>query len=184
MHLRPGPLCARAPEPVATTVGAPRRPIQSSATRAGTTTSKTPRPRRDFRIKRRLLTGFVVFIGLAGLILVLTILSVIPVRAYVMQRHDLDANRSRLQMLTNRNTALEQRTKQLGTDQEMARLALDQFSMVKPGQQLTVIPGLRSEGSVLDATRTDEVVGPAPSAKQAPKVSRVRAVLDAVQFWR
>ena len=164
---------------MATTVGAtPRRP----ATPAQPTTS--PNQRRDFRVKRRLFTAFVVLVGLFALILVLTILSVIPVRAYVMQRHDLDANRSRLQMLTDRNTALEQRSKQLGTDQEMARLALDEFSMVKPGQQLTVIPGLRSEGSVLDATRTDEVVGPAPSAKQAQKVSRVRAVLDAVQFWR
>jgi Septum formation initiator len=120
----------------------------------------------------------------AGVVLLFTILGVIPVRAYVVQRHELDANRARLEMLATRNSALTERARVLGTDVEMQRLALDQFGMVRPGERLTVIPGLRSEGSVLDATRPDTIVGPAPSATQAPRVSRVRAVFDAIQFWR
>ncbi len=120
----------------------------------------------------------------AGIVLLFTILGVIPVRAYVVQRQELDATRARLEMLSTRNAGLTERARVLGTDVEMQRLALDQFGMVRPGERLTVIPGLRTEGSVLDATRPDTIVGPAPSAKQAPPVSRVRAVFDAIQFWR
>jgi cell division protein FtsB len=134
---------------------------------------------------RKGVTKFVIVAVLitAGLAL-MTVLGVIPVRAYVLQRQELDATRGRLAMLDARNAALENRAKVLRTDTEMQRLALDQFGMVRPGERLTVIPGLRSEGSVLDMTRADSVVGPIPSAKTVPHVSRFRAILDAFAFWR
>jgi cell division protein FtsB len=136
-------------------------------------------------IVRRTLVGATalgVFAG--GVLLVFTLLGVIPVRAYVLQKHELNAGKARLSMLNDRNDALRERVRVLNTDEEMQRLALDQFGMVRPGQKLTVIPGLRTEGSVLDANRTDPIENPAPSATESPKVSRVRAILDAVQFWR
>jgi cell division protein FtsB len=139
---------------------------------------------RLIRLRRSALKGFILLLLAAGIVLLFTILGVIPVRAYVVQRHELDASRARLEMLSTRNSVLTERAQVLGTDVEMQRLALDQFGMVRPGERLTVIPGLRSEGSVLDAARPDTIVGPAPSATQAPRLSRVRAVFDAIQFWR
>lgn len=113
--------------------------------------------------------------------LVLLFLGVVPLRSYQAQREDLVATRERVVMLRERNARLDERSRLLRTDAEIARVARQQFGMVKPGQTLVLTPGLRDGESV---STMDETVGPAPSdsARKAP--SKRKAILETLLFWR
>jgi cell division protein FtsB len=100
--------------------------------------------------------------------MVLLLLGVVPLRSYQAQRQDLDATRQRVTMLRERNARLDERSRLLRTDTEIARVARQQFGMVKPGQTLVLAPGLRE-------TTADRV-------RKTP--SRGKAILETLLFWR
>lgn len=66
-------------------------------------------------------------------------LAVFPSRTYLGQRRDLATAQERLQVLDTENARLAARVDKLNTDQEIERLAREQYSLVKPGEEAYAI---------------------------------------------
>lgn len=94
----------------------------------------------------RTLLGLLV---LPALVLLLVVLGVLPVRAAVTQRSEMNSSTARLTLLTEKNRDLGERIRLLRTDDEIRRIAREQYAMVPPGQKLLVIPGLGDGGRSL-----------------------------------
>ena len=58
-----------------------------------------------------------------------------PVRTYIDQRGQMNATEDRIEMLQGTNQQLEERAKQLQSDEEIERLAREKYELVTPGQQ-------------------------------------------------
>lgn len=100
----------------------------------------------------RLVRVFLMLLVVPALVLLLVVLGVLPVRAYATQRREIGASTERLSLLTERNRDLRERIRLLRTDDEIKRIARDQYAMVPPGQKLLVIPGLGEGGRGLDSS--------------------------------
>lgn len=86
-----------------------------------------------------LATLVVVFAGI-------TMLAVFPARTYFAQRQDLAAASERVQVLSKENAELSDRVKRLHTDEEIERLAREQYDLVKPGEEaFAILPPPESE---------------------------------------
>ena len=94
----------------------------------------------------RALVGVLV---LPALVLLLVVLGVLPVRAAATQRSEMSSSTARLTLLTEKNRELRERIRLLRTDDEIKRIAREQYAMVPPGQKLLVIPGLGDGGRSL-----------------------------------
>ena len=94
----------------------------------------------------RTLLGLLV---LPALVLLLVVLGVLPVRAAATQRTEMNSSTARLTLLTEKNRDLGERIRLLRTDDEIRRIAREQYAMVPPGQKLLVIPGLGDGGRSL-----------------------------------
>ncbi len=94
----------------------------------------------------RILVGVLV---LPALFLLLVVLGVLPVRAAATQRTEISSSTARLTLLTEKNRDLRERIRLLRTDDEIKRVAREQYAMVPPGQKLLVIPGLGDGGRSL-----------------------------------
>ena len=94
----------------------------------------------------RTLVGVLV---LPALVLLLVVLGVLPVRAAATQRSEMNSSTARLTLLTEKNRDLRERIRLLRTDDEIKRIAREQYAMVPPGQKLLVIPGLGDGGRSL-----------------------------------
>ena len=97
------------------------------------------------KVARALLGVFV----LPALVLLLVVLGVLPVRAAATQRTEMSSSSARLTLLTEKNRDLRERIRLLRTDDEIERIAREQYAMVPPGQKLLVIPGLGDGGRSL-----------------------------------
>ena len=86
---------------------------------------------------------------LPALVLLLVVLGVLPVRAAATQRSEMSSSTARLTLLTEKNRELRERIRLLRTDDEIKRIAREQYAMVPPGQKLLVIPGLGDGGRSL-----------------------------------
>lgn len=99
-------------------------------------------------------------------------LAVFPTRTYVGQRGDLDATAERVEVLRRENERLAQRVGRLNTDEEIERLAREQYSLVRPGEEAYAI---------LPAPKAAEPEPEAAPEKDDPGFwSRV---WDDVTFW-
>lgn len=94
----------------------------------------------------RTLLGLLV---LPALVLLLVVLGVLPVRAGATQRNEMNSSAARLTLLIEKNRDLGERIRLLRTDDEIRRIAREQYAMVPPGQKLLVIPGLGDGGRSL-----------------------------------
>ena len=72
---------------------------------------------------------------LVGLLFV----AVFPTRTYFAQRHSLAATDRRLEVLSAQNRELAERVRLLNTDDEIERLAREQYSLVRPGEEAFAI---------------------------------------------
>jgi cell division protein FtsB len=113
---------------------------------------------------------------LATLVVVLagiTLLAVFPARTYFAQRQNLAAAGERVDVLTKENGELSDRVKRLHTDEEIERLAREQYDLVKPGEEAYAI---------LPAPESDK-----PKPKAAPVVEAEPGswakVGDTLSFW-
>lgn len=102
----------------------------------------------------------------AVLLAVLTLVGVLflagfPARAYLAQRHDRQRLASYVSSLTSRNRALDERVHRLGTDEEIERLAREQYGLVRPGEEAFVIVPDSSPGGAPPAR---QVAPPNPRA--------------------
>src|SRR5688500_14931907 len=102
------------------------KPRAAAKSRPKKKADEQPRP----RLRRRLALGVVstlVFLGLMA--------GVVPVRQYLEQQRRLDAARQRIELLDEENRRLAARAEELRTDEEIERLAREQYSLVRPGAE-------------------------------------------------
>lgn len=84
---------------------------------------------------RRLAWPLVVSVVLVGILF----LAVFPARTYVDQRRALRAAERRVVVLSRQNDRLAARARRLDTDEEIERLAREQYDLVRPGEEAYAI---------------------------------------------
>ena len=72
----------------------------------------------------------------AGVVAVgVAVVALLPIRTYLSQRQELSAAERRVQVLSGQNGELAERVQRLNTDAEIERLAREQYSLVRPGEE-------------------------------------------------
>ncbi len=76
-------------------------------------------------------------VPLLGSLLAVSILflAVFPTRTYLSQREAIRVAHERLAVLTEQSEALEERARLLQTDEEIERIAREQYNLVMPGEE-------------------------------------------------
>ena len=82
-------------------------------------------------MKIRRLVPFVVLIGIVGLLFV----AVFPTRTWLAQKSDREAAVAQLELLEEQNAILASRVEALQSDEEIERLAREQYNLVRPGEE-------------------------------------------------
>lgn len=121
---------------------------------------------------RRAAWPLIVSVVLVGLLF----LFVFPTRTYVAQRRSLTSAQNRVEVLSEQNQQLAARVKKLNTDEEIERLAREQYNLVKPGEEAYAI--LPAPTPVTPTTTPDE----AP-AKKKKHDGFLASLLDRLSFW-
>jgi cell division protein FtsB len=89
-------------------------------------------------MKLRRVVPFLALIVLIGLLFV----GVFPTRTWLAQRKESAAATEQLHVLNTENTRLAARVKALQSDDEIERLAREQYNLVKPGEEAyALLPG-------------------------------------------
>jgi cell division protein FtsB len=95
-----------------------------------------------------------------------------PARTYLDQRHALATTQDRLKVLRTSNDALSKRADELHSDAAVEKLAREQYSLVRPGEEAyAILPGPAAPEAPKPA--------PAPVKKQ----TTVAKILDTLSFW-
>ena len=127
---------------------------------------------RPNRVGRRIVLGVVstlVFLGL--------MVGVVPVRQYLEQQRRLDAARQRIELLDEENQRLAARAEELRTDEEIERLAREQYSLVRPGEEaFALLPGSDEKRPAQAPLSTTTPIEP-------PQPSWLERALDTLAFW-
>jgi cell division protein FtsB len=98
-------------------------------------------------------------------------LFVFPTRTYLAQRRSLHAARDRVHVLSVQNRELAARVKKLDTDDEIERIAREQYDLVRPGEEAYAI---------LPAPQPV----PAPAPDHAPPAKhKSRGLLATIRNW-
>lgn len=96
-------------------------------------------PKRDarqaHRRRRRIAWPLLASVTLVGLLFI----GVYPTRTYLAQRASLNRAEHQLDVLHAENDRLDQRVKALNTDDEIERLAREQYNLVRPGEEAYAI---------------------------------------------
>src|SRR5262249_31259437 len=87
------------------------------------------------RVRARLALAFV---GSTAVLAVLAVF-VFPTRLWLSQRSDLAAAEHRVHVLDHTNAALQKQVHELGTDAAVERIAREQHTLVKPGEDAYAI---------------------------------------------
>lgn len=74
------------------------------------------------------------FVGSVLLVAVLFV-AIFPTRTYLAQRQRLEQTEERLALLAEQNAAMARRVDELHTDEEIERLAREQYQMARPGEE-------------------------------------------------
>ena len=84
-------------------------------------------------------------------------LGVFPTRTYLAQRRGLQAAEARVKILSAHNEEMAAQVRKLNTDAEIERLAREQYSLVRPGEEAyAILPPPKA------------AVAPAPGPASAP----------------
>lgn len=117
-----------------------------------------------------------IWLFLVTLVVVLagiTLLAVFPARTYLAQRQNLASADERVQVLSKENAELSERVARLHTDEEVERLAREQYDLVKPGEEAYAI---------LPPPESDEPKAVAPRAAEKDQGFWAK-VGDTITFW-
>jgi len=74
-------------------------------------------------------------LGGSAVLLGLLVVGVFPTRTYLDQRSDTAGAEQRLEVLQDQNEAYERRIEALQTPEAIERLAREQYSLVRPGEE-------------------------------------------------
>jgi Septum formation initiator len=107
-------------------------------------------------------------VALAGVL----IYAVFPVRTYLDQRAATDRSREQIEMLSRANERLEDRAESLRTDDEIERLAREQYGLVKPGEEsYGVLPAPQSTTTTSTSTTAPPTTAPPTTPSTSPTTS-------------
>lgn len=103
--------------------------------------------RRLGRLYRRRV-GRLLTVGLVTVVSVLVLaFGVFPTRTLLSQREALARTEERLEVLRDQNRRLEDRVELLQTDEEIERLAREQYNLVRPGEEVyAILPAPEDDG--------------------------------------
>ena len=90
-------------------------------------TDRPRAPRRRSRLRSMVFVALLVSVGLMAA-------GVLPVQQYLERENQVDAAREQLAELEERNTALADDAAALASDQEIERIAREQYGFVRPGE--------------------------------------------------
>ena len=112
----------------------PARGKRQAAARARHPASRTPVRRRPAspRVRRRRAVLSTILLGLA--IVTFLFAFVYPTSTFLRQRSEVDAAQRRLERLETETARLWDETEMLLTDEEVERLAREQYGLVRPGE--------------------------------------------------
>ena len=134
--------------------------------------AKAPEVKVGHRVWRRLAFGTLstmVFLGLMA--------GVVPMRQYLEQQRRLDAARQRIELLDEENRRLAGSAEELRTDEEIERLAREQYSLVRPGEEaFALLPGSDEKRPAQAPLKPTTPVKP-------PEPSWLEKALDTIAFW-
>jgi len=99
--------------------------------------------------------GWVLAVVLLGA-LALTVSGILPFREILTQQHAIDRAEEQLAALENENATLTEDIGMLGTDEEIERIAREQYGLVRPGEVAYVV--VTPEDSVVITAPQDPVV--------------------------
>jgi len=102
--------------------------------------------------------------------------AVFPTRTFLDQRHQLAAAEQRIRLLDAENKRLESRVQKLHTDSEVERLAREQYSLVRPGEEAYAV--LPAPGDPQPTPESSRLV-----VRHKDQRSVWQRVKDLVTFW-
>lgn len=133
---------------------------------------RTARGPAPHRLRRRVVFGLVstlIFVGL--------VVGVVPVRQYLEQQRRLEVAEQRIALIDEENRRLAARAGELRTDEEIERLAREQYSLVRPGEEaFALLPGSDEQRPAEAPLRSTTPVEP-------PKAGWLERVLNTLAFW-
>lgn len=89
--------------------------------------------------------------------LALTVSGVFPFRQLVEQRRSVETTREQLEALEDENRQLQDEISALNTDEEIERVARDQYGLVRPGETGYVVVSPPADPATAEATPVPEV---------------------------
>jgi cell division protein FtsB len=110
-------------------------------------------PRRRSRLRSMVFVALLVSVGLMAA-------GVLPVQQYLERENQVDAARAQLAELEERNAELADDAAALASDQEIERIAREQYGFVKPGEVGYVV--ITPDPVVVDRTAPE----PAPAVEE------------------
>ena len=138
------------------------------------------RPRAQRMSIRRALSRPVRHLLLAGIVVIIGgLVGVLPFATRSLQDETYAQSSERFSQLQRENAALTSQRDLLKTDEEVARLAREEFGLAPNDATVYAIPELRPDNG--DRDRTGGSITEAPS--QAPKRGLGNRVIDFIVFW-
>jgi cell division protein FtsB len=119
-----------------------------------------------------------VFVGgvLALVFVALLFVGVFPIRTWVSQNDEIEQTNDKLAILQEENQALIAERDRLETEEEVERLAREQYNLVRPGEEaLALLPDA--------ATTTTLPTMPLPSGQERAEQSGFERLIDSLTFW-
>ena len=114
----------------------------------------------------------------AGVLVAFLAAGVFPTRTYLHQRDAIANEQAKLTVLTAENSKLEAKVARLATNEEIERIAREQYNLVRPGEEAyAILPG--------PADPEADAVEPAPPPVELgdPEPSWWHRAVDALTFW-
>ena len=109
----------------------------------------------DARVTRRRRWGWVLAVLLLGA-LALTVSGIFPFRQLVAQQGQIDRTTEQLETLASENDRLEVEIAALQTDDEVERIARDQYGLVRPGEVGYVVVSPPQVGATVETAPVEE----------------------------
>jgi cell division protein FtsB len=123
---------------------------------------------------RRAVWPVLVTVVLVGVLFV----AVFPTRAWVSQQRSIGDAEEQLDVLEEQNGLLEERIASLHDDEEIERLAREQYNLVRPGEEAyAVLPPAPTDTPATIPADGDDETGAEDDS------SLVEQVVDFVVFW-
>ena len=122
---------------------------------------------------RRAVWPVLITVVLVGFLFV----GVFPTRTWMTQQQSIADAEEQLRVLEEQNVLLEQRVAALHDDEEIERLAREQYNLVRPGEEAyALLPPASTDTPAAIAAAEDE-------GEEDDDASLVERVVDFVVFW-